>query len=447
MRVNTTPDRPMTPLQHTILIALIILFVLSLYLLIALPLLQDPASSPSASDDNSVSPQTDGVTLQSTRSPADEAESSVTYGPGTAPQAGGSRLLEIFGQVEDSLGQPIEDVLVTEERYFFSARSDASGNYRILLDLPRQRLPVLNFLRAGFDGQRIKLKQEQLLQQPLYQLDVVLADSVDTLRLSGWVGNDIGASLEGARVDISTLDSTGDKNYYLTVFTDEQGNFVLEGVRASTHYKLTVNLAPEYPVYHDPDFYVGADPRHLGILLKSLKFVNVNGMILNPESAPVADFEIYIKNVTTGVHTRKIVSDSSGFFSLERFPLGEVSLTTRGTEFYKISGLELSENDYANLELIVDKGDHYLTGWINDVNGIAIVKAMVTLDATITDGAIEYFSYRSRSTDSTGKFSFDNVASGEHRISVYANGFNKLDIQHRFQNQSDQVHLTLTRHY
>jgi len=215
---------------------------------------------------------------------------------------------------------------------------------------------------------------------------------------------------------------------------------LLEGVRSSTHYRLTVKLTPEYPVYHDPDFYVGADPRHLGILLKSLKFVNVNGMILNPESAPVADFEIYI-------NTRKIVSDSSGFFSLQAFPLGEVSLTTRGTEFYKISGLELSESDYANLELIVDKGDRYLTGWINDENGIAVEKAMVTLDATITDGAIEYSSYRSGSTDSTGKFSFDNVASGEHRISVYANGFNKLDIQHRFQSQSDQVHLTLTRHY
>ena len=437
----------MTPFRHTLSIVLIILFVLSLYLLIALPLLQDTASSPSAPVNNSVSQQTDSATLQSTRSPVYGQDSSDADDPDSAPLASGSHLLEIFGRVEDSLGQPIEDVLVTEERYFFSALSDASGNYRILLDLPRQRLPILNFLRAGFDGQRIKLKQEQLQQQPLYQLNVVLADNVDTLRLAGWVGNDIGVSLEGARVDISALDSTGDNDYYLTVFTDHQGNFMLEGVHASTHYRLTVNLAPEYPVYHDPEFYVGADPRHLGILLKSLEFVNVNGMILNPESAPVANFEIYIKNVTTGAHTRKIVSDSSGFFSLHDFPLGEVSLTTRGAEFYKISGLELSESDYTNLELIVDKGDRYLTGWINDENGIAVKKAMVTLDATITDGAIEYFSYRSRSTDSTGKFSFDNVASGEHRISVYANGFNKLDIQHRFQSQSDQVHLTLTRHY
>jgi hypothetical protein len=418
--------------------------VLLLYLLIALPLLKDPGATPTAPDSSS---QSGDVTAQVARPVADGTDTIAVSTPGARPQASGPRLIEIAGRVVDTLGQPIEDVLVTEERYFFSARSDASGNYRILLDLPRNRLPVINFLRAGFDAKRIKLDQSQLQQQPLYELDVVLADSVDTLRLSGWVGNDIGASLEGARVDISALDSSEGDNYYLTVFTDQRGNFVLEGVRAATLYKLTVNLAPEYPVYHDPDFYVGAESGHLNILLRSLKFVNINGMILNPESAPVADFEIYIKNVTTGVHTRKIVSDSSGFFSLEEFPLGEVSLTTRGAEFYKITGLELSENDYSNLVLIVDKGDRHLTGWISDVDGIAIEKAMVTLDATIIDGTREYFSYRSRSTDSTGKFSFEHLAGGEYHISVYANGFNKFDIRHRFQSQSDQVHLTLTRHY
>jgi len=414
--------------------------VLLLYLLIALPLLKDPQARLSAPASSS---QIEGVVAQAAQPVVIGAD---FISADARPQTSGSRLLEIFGQVVDARGQPIDDVLVTEERYFFNTRSDASGHYRILLDLPRNRLPVVNYLRAGFDAKRIKLKQSQLQQQPLYQLDVVLADSVDTLRLSGWVGNDLGVSLEGARVDISALNTKEGGNYYLTVFSDQQGNFVLEGVRAATHYKLTVNLAPEYPIYHDPDLYVGTDSGDLSILLKSLKFVNINGMILNPESAPIADFEIYIKNVTTGVHTRKIVSDSSGFFSLEEFPLGEVSLTTRGAEFYKISGLELSEIDYANLVLIVDKGDRYLTGWINDEDGIAIEKAMVTLDATISDGPIEYFSYRSRSTDSNGKFSFDHIAGGDHRISVYANGFNKLDIQHRFQSQSDQLHLTLSRH-
>jgi hypothetical protein len=434
----------MTLLRHTLAIALIIFLVLLLYLLIALPLLKDPGAGPAAPGSSS---QSGDVTAQTARPAVDGTEAIAVSAPDARPQTSGPRLIEVTGRVVDRLGQPIEDVMVTEERYFFSTRSDAFGNYRILLELPRNRLPVLNFLRAGFDAKRIKLNQSQLPQQPLFELDVVLADSADTLRLSGWVGNDIGVSLEGARVDISALENNPETDFYLTVFSDQKGNFVLEGVPANTRYKLTVNLAPEYPVFHDPDFYVSTAPGHINILLKSLKFVNLDGMILNPQSAPVADFEIYIKNVTTGVHTRKIVSDSSGFFSLEEFPLGEVSLTTRGAEFFKISGLEVGESDYSGLVLIVDRGDHHLTGWISDEDGIAIEKAMVTLDATINEGAVEYYSYRSRSTDSTGKFSFDQLAGGDHRISVYANGFNKLDIRHRFRSQSDQVHLTLTRHY
>ena len=151
------------------------------------------------------------------------------------------------------------------------------------------------------------------------------------------------------------------------------------------------------------------------------------------------------KNLTTGVHSRKIVSDSSGFFTLEGFPLGEVSLSTRGTEFYKISGLRLTDLDYANLVLVVDQGDRYLSGWVSDENGIAVEKAMVTLDASITNGSIEYYSYRSQSTDSNGRFNFDKVAGGELRISVYANGYNNLNAVHSLPTQSDQLQLTLTR--
>ncbi len=418
--------------------------MLLLYLLIALPLLKEPEALPGLPLNSSPA---SSVTAQATKPDTHGVETTDVITVDSQPRDSGPRLIEISGRIIDTLGQPIEDVLVTEERYFSSAHSDAMGNYRMLLELPHHRLPVLNFLRAGYNGKRVKLEQAELQQQPIHRLDMILADSIDTIRLSGWIGNDIGASLEGARVDISSLDSSEDGGYYLTVFSDQQGNFVLEGVRAQKRYRLTINLAPEYAIYQDPDYYVGAEHDYISIRLKSLEFVNLNGMILNPETAPVGNLEIYIKNVTTGVHTRKIVSDSSGFFSLEEFPLGEVSLTTRGADFFKISGLKLSKSDYSNLVLIVDKGDRHLTGWVSDEDGIAIEKAMVTLDATINDGAIEYFSYRSSSTDNTGKFSFDGIASGDHRISIYANGFNKLDLPHSFRDQSDQLHLVLTRHY
>jgi hypothetical protein len=125
--------------------------------------------------------------------------------------------------------------------------------------------------------------------------------------------------------------------------------------------------------------------------------------------------------------------------------LGAVSLSTRGPDFFKISGLDLTELDYANLVLVVDQGDRYLSGWVSDENGIAVAKAMVTLDATITRDGVEFSSYRSLSTDSDGKFSFTNIAHGDHRLSVYANGFNKQQSTHSLPEQSEQLQITLTR--
>jgi hypothetical protein len=435
----------MTLLRITLSIFLVALFALTSYLLIALPLLQDPHSEAKSntSEINSTQSKASARESADTSATADVASTALTASRTTA--AAGSRLIEVFGRITDSIGQPVEAVLITEERYFFTATSDSSGQYRILLDLPRNRLPTLNFLRAGFAGKRIKLTRAQLQDMPIFELDTTLADSADTLRLSGWVANDIGMALEGVRIEISALQSTPQDNYYLTVFSDTRGDFVLEGVPAMNHYRLTAALAPEYPIYSDDDFYVGSDPNQLQIELRSLKFVNLGGMILNPESAPVANFEIYISNLTTGVHSRKIISDSSGFFSLERFPLGEVSLSTRGAEFFKISGLELTELGYANLVLIVDRGDRYLSGWVSDENGIAVEKAMVTLDAMITRDGIAYSSYRSQNTDSNGRFNFENIARGDHRISVYANGFNKLESAHSLPEQSDQLQITLTR--
>ncbi len=357
---------------------------------------------------------------------------------------GSTRTVEIFGRLIDGNGQPIDDVFITEERYFFNTRSNAEGNYKLLMDLPTHRYPTLNFLRHGFRGKRISLTRAVLQQKSSYELDLELEQNPLSVRLSGWVGNEIGVALEGARVELTALQQPpGGENFTLTVFTDPRGNFSLEGMRADEPYSLSINLAPEYSIYRDPDFSVDLNPEQVNIVLESLKFVDIDGMMLNRDSSPVANFEIYVSNVTTGVHSRKIVSDSSGFFSLKHFPLGEVSLTTRGAEIYEINGLVLTDSEYRNLELIIDKGERYLSGWIKDENGIIPQRALVTLDQTLYEGPVRYHQYRSRATDTDGKFSFGNLGKGEYRITVYAPGYQKQEVMHRIINQSDEVEVTL----
>jgi len=426
-------------------LATIVLLTLALYWLIASRLLLDPPPA-----DLSIAPaELLTETLQPGPVPVARDEKDPVTNSNRVDsedvRRGGTRTIEIFGRVMDANRQPIDDVFITEERYFFNTRSNVQGNYKLLMDLPRHRYPTLNFLRQGYRGKRISLTRAVLQQNTSYELDLELEENPLSVRLSGWVGNEIGVALEGARVELTALRPPAGENFSLTVFTDPRGNFLLEGVRADEPYSLSINLAPEYSIYRDPDFSVGLNPEQVNFVLESLRFVDIDGMILNRDSSPVADFAIYVSNVTTGIHSRKIVSDSSGFFSLKHFPLGEVSLATRGSDIYEINGLVLTDSEYRNLELIIDQGERFLSGWINDENGLVPQRALVTLDQTFYDGPVRYHQYRSRATGSGGKFTFGNLGKGEYRITVYAPGYRKREVMHRLVNQSDEVQVTLQR--
>lgn len=435
----------MNRIRTLIFIVTIAGLAVTLFLLIAMQLLQEPPAVAIAKRPVPVAQpaQPETIVHAADTTPATIVDID-TDPPATVT---GARLLEVFGRIIDTDGDPLEDVLVTEERYHTSVRSDALGQYRLLLELPRQRLPIINFLRAGYRGHRVHLGWDQLSGRPVFELDIELADSRDTRRLEGWVANDIGIPLEGARITIKSVDTSTDRLYYLTVFSDERGQFRLEGVLADARYHVTATLPPQYPVYNDPDFYLGNDTRSLEIVLKSLQFVTLGGMILGRDGTPIAGLEFYIKNLSTGLHTRKIVSDSSGFFALENYPLGEVVLTTRGAEFFRIAGMEITEDNYSNLSLVVDRGDRYLDGWVSDVNGQPLEKAMVTLETRRVIDGVEYFSYRSQTTGVSGRFEFSAIDGGEHRISAYASGFDKLEVDRFVERLSEPLQLILSRPY
>jgi hypothetical protein len=361
-----------------------------------------------------------------------------TTNPGTR------RRLELFGRVTDEDRQPIENVRISEERNIYSTSTGADGKYKITLDIPEYHNPVLQFLRSGYKGKRIKMKRKELIQHPLKQLDIVLTETLDSVTVNGWIGNDFGAGLESVKIEMAPVNTRGEDGIYLTVLSGETGIFSLEGIKPGFRYNLSAYATPEYSSYLNTNFVVTQNPTKLIIILDSLKLIDINGMIVNREGTPIPDFEMYMTNISTGTHVQKLVSDSSGFFSLFNYPVGKVRFSTRGPEYYKITGLTLSESTYRTLMLVVDKGNHYLSGWVSDGSGVAVEKALVYLDSTIQNGTIKYSSYRPKSTDRAGRFYFDNVGSGEHKISVLAGGFDRREIIHHFETQTDEIHITLT---
>lgn len=426
--------------QHLIPVAIASLAILLLYLLIATHILQDiPAGThPPITRVEPAAPVEIAIALPALPRAAEKSRAEEFPQP-----PAGRKQLQISGRVLDRDGFPIAGALIAEERYFQQTRSGDDGSYRLELELPRHRYPRLHFLRSGYAGRLVKLGADDLRQNRAQDFDVVLDDSSATVSLQGWVGDEIGIGLEGARVELSATQTAERDSYYLTVFTDDSGRFEFEGVEADQNYGLSVNMAPDYPYYQDPAFRVTRNPGRVDIRLEKLRFVDIDGMLVNDDAAPVTDFEMYVTNLTTGGHNRKIASDSSGYFTLQNYPLGEISLSTRDPEFYKITGVTITETHYQNLQLRVDHGTRNLSGWVSDASGVGIEKAMVTLDREFRDGEVEHYSYRSQATDHNGAFNFPALGGSEYRITVYALGFQKHDLRYRLDGPSGELFIAL----
>jgi hypothetical protein len=277
------------------------------------------------------------------------------------------------------------------------------------------------------------------------QANLTPSETHSTTSFNGWIGSDLGESLKGQEIRIASRGMMNQEHFTYTASSDENGKFSFEGIRADTLYELEVYPTSGYSNFVIARLLVSSYMPPLNIALDTLQFVDVTGMIVDGEGTAISDFEIVAKNITTGRHVEEFASDSSGFFRIEYFPLGEVNFLTKPPNYFNITGMHLSNENYHNLVLTVDWGRYYLSGWVSDKNGAAVVGARVNLDGEIVKDGTKSFSYRSKMTDSTGTFSFGDVGSKKHVITVYAMGFVTQEIQHQFHSSASEVNIVLSR--
>ena len=347
--------------------------------------------------------------------------------------------VNIYGTIVDQDNQPIENALISEEYRFASARSDAEGRYQISVKLTKFKNPVVNIMRSGYREERVWVGGDDLGSGQAIKLDVSLSEANDTTSIHGWIGNDIG---EGIAVQKIRITSRGLTQY--VVSSDERGDFSFEGVRSGLTYRLEVFPEAQYSRYLYDSVEVTHNTPFIKVILTSINLVDINGMVVSSAGVPVPDFEINVRNTTTNSLVRMVSTDSSGFFKLDRFPAGELQFLTPYPEYFKITGVTLAPNETRSLNLVIDKGTHYLSGWVSDQNGVPVDNARVTLDAEINRGTTKSLSYRSRITNSAGAFSFADLGNETHVITVYAQDFKRKAISHRFESPSEEIHITLS---
>lgn len=372
----------------------------------------------------------------------DSAATTTEAGSRSVPETTG---LEVYGRVTDENNQPLEGVLVSDELKFGNVRSGADGRYRISIEWPRFKTPFLNFLRNGYRELRVGVATNNESRQPRYEVNVKLKAATNSTNVAGWIGNDLGEGLGGRKIAIRAKAGQGGGINFYAVISADDGSFFFEGIRSRLNYRLEINPDDEYAGFTLEPYLVTSDTPPLTIVLERLKMVDLEGMVVGTDSAPVGNFSINVENLSLDYPDRRVTSDSSGFFELKNFPAGELKLSTTAPEYFKLTGLNIRENEYRYLVITLDKGNYFLNGWVYDDNGVPLEGARATLQSAFEVDDYHSYAYRTSITDSYGAFQFSGLGGLPQTLGVYARGFNTHLQRHEFSDYSDTVEIRLSR--
>lgn len=351
----------------------------------------------------------------------------------------------VFGRVFSDDGSPISDVLVSEEGRFRSTRTDDYGNYRINLVLPEYKYPVLNFLRSGYHEEKHSLSLEVIKQLAEAKVDMVLSADTESISLHGWIGDQLGHAAVNQKIELRSRGPGNLNNYYYTVFSNAWGEFEFEGIRANTDYKLEVYPTSDYQRLVIYSLKLGGQDDRINIILEQSFLVTLTGRIVNTDAQPIADLDFNVQNIRSKQSPQKLTTDSSGFFTLTNFPAGELKISTKLPNYFKIVGAKLSRDEFQTMTFVIDKGNRFLSGWISDEFGAPVENARVTLDGDISGDGMQTYSLRTRITDQSGTFSFEGIDDIEYMLTVYGKGYQTKEILFANDVQSQNLDVRLTR--
>ena len=287
---------------------------------------------------------------------------------------------------------------------------------------------------------------EKSPSQTLEPVNTETGQAVSTegaISLRGWVGDASGTGLEGIDIEVESHGFDGEDIVRLSVTSDNSGEFQLENIVPQRQYKLEIKPQASYAAHSIDSFTADSAEALQKIVLQRVELVDVEGMIVDTNLAPVADFELSVRSLAVEFPDRVIRSDSTGYFELSAFPAGELRIATNASDYYRIKGLELKPDEYHNLTLMIDRGNYRLSGWVGDNNGAPLSQVQVTLKSAFAGDGYHSFSYRSTVTDDNGAFEFEQLGGHPATLEIHADGFQTFIRRHEFESFSDSIELRL----
>jgi hypothetical protein len=263
-----------------------------------------------------------------------------------------------------------------------------------------------------------------------------------TVPVSGRIGNASGSALAGFDIEVESLGFGGEDIEAQRAKSNQRGEFTLDLV-PQRQYKLYVKPAGDYAGHKIEAFTPEKAEALRDIILDQVKLIDIEGMIVDTDHAPIGDFELTLRHMSVIYPDAIIRSDSSGYFALRDFPAGELRIAASNPAYFRIKGLNLHPDEYHNLTLMVDQGSYHLSGWVSDANGAPLEQVQVVLKSGFATDEYQSASHRATMTDANGAFAFSGLGGHRLTLGVYASGFKNHVEVHEFESFSDTLEIVL----
>jgi hypothetical protein len=343
----------------------------------------------------------------------------------------------VYGTVRDRYGDPLAEVQVLSgEPPVPEAVTDIEGNYEVHVVLQPRRLAGLRFLAEGYEGKRIPISWEEIQGDEERRIDVRLEPFIEKTVLSGTVRAEDGQPVPGVTVQ---LRSKRLKTRYAGL-SDEYGRFSIPGVKIGTDYQLLIRTEGAYQDYWERFLELSPDGLTIDIVLEPLVTGRLSGRMVDEDGSAVPGFSLSLRSTQASELLVQVSGDAEGHFVVEEAPAGDLTLKAPGL---LIRGIHLPPGSEEEVLLVLDWGDHVLSGRVVDDRGGPVAGAQLDLSWLHTRAAVRSGSIRRTRTDERGSFAFSQLGPGPHVLEVSAPGYNSAEQSHQVGRHASEVEVRL----